>query len=255
MMTGTLWHRYIGQLLEQQGVPVMREVRVDAGLPEGWSGTLDLLTYDVSEKGHMLRDVKTQRAEAFQYQSGVKEDHLWQLSAYHAALVRMGYPMVDEMEVVYVPMNALAGSDVQVSLERCHPLPVADLWELMEDRWAQLQRYLEAFRATNPRLEPGKPWLIESFLSTDWLAAPPEREQRIYKGQTKSGGAYDLKLVPGWRAAYCPFDPPLCTCSEQGQTKIGSFVEVGERSYTYEPREGYEQIEPVVFPEGAIIRV
>jgi hypothetical protein len=191
-----------------------------------------------------VRDVKTQKAEAFAYHTGVREDHLWQLSAYNAGLRNMGYPMMDEMEVVYVPMNAVAGHHVEIQEETCTILPIADLWNEMDGKWEQLQAYLAVFRETIG-CDRNDPQLYLNEL----LAPEPEREQKIRKGTTKTGG-YDLVLVPSWRAAYCRFTPPLCSCSLQGQTKIGTFVEVSQETYMYEPREGYEQIEPAVSPEG-----
>jgi hypothetical protein len=249
MQTGTLWHRYIGELLERQGIAVMREVNVTPGLPEGWSGTLDLMTWEVDPGGHMIRDLKTQRAEAFRFANGIKEDHLWQLSAYQAAAKAMGYPMLDEVEAVYVPMNALTGRDeVGIVSEREHVLPAADLWMRMENRWELVQAYLAIFRETIGR-DRSDPQL---YLN-DLLAPPLPREQRIAKAKD---GQIDVLLRPNWRAAYCPYDPPLCDCKLQGQTKIGQYVPVDDTHYTYEPREGYEEIEPTVEPtEGEVIRV
>jgi len=69
-------------------------------------------------------------------------------------------------------------------------------------------------------------------------------EQRVYFD--KASGDMVLKLVPSWQAAYCPFDAPLCTCSEQRSTTIGRWRH--ESLDEYEPRAGYEGVVPVVSP-------
>lgn len=242
LMTGTLWHRYVGEIFEQtQKVPVMLEVKVVDGLPKGWSGTADMITWDADHQAYVLRDVKTMRAEAFTYTDGMKRDHRLQLSAYYYALVNMGYPMVREFEVVYLPLNALAGDETQIRVEAALPVSHAELWLEMEDRWEQTEAYLHSLPIE----------LDDDAYLTDKLAPGLEREQKAYK---EKDGTYTLKLMPHWRTRYCPYDPPLCDCKLQGQTKIGTYHPVGHR-WMYEPRKGYEDVEPVVAPEGGVISV
>jgi hypothetical protein len=83
---------------------------------------------------------------------------------------------------------------------------------------------------------------IEAWL-TDELAPVPEREQKIYFDRRTE--TWDVKLMPPWWAAYCPFPGELCSCRSMGQTKIGMFDVDGT---TYVPRKGYEDIEPEVRP-------
>ena len=65
LMTGTLWHQAIAKGLAERKHKVISEVNVSAGLPKGWSGTLDHLIFDPPLDAWRIIDIKTQRAEAF----------------------------------------------------------------------------------------------------------------------------------------------------------------------------------------------
>lgn len=240
LMTGTLWHDWIGETMERQGVPVMREVNVSAGLPEGWSGTADLLTWDAAEQGFVLHDLKTTKGEGIFWieKDGMKDDHLHQCSAYFWALVEMGFPMVPYFDVIYLPMND-APDVTGPSVQRGKPIPRDTLYPLMESRKEAVEAYLASLDAVE--------W-ADSYV-TDALAPGLPREQKLYK----KGDTFELKLVPNWRTRYCPFDPPLCDCQEQGTTKIGEFrqtLDVNRMDYewVYTAREGYELLEPSLEP-------
>lgn len=254
LMTGTLWHDWIGETMERQGVPVMREVNVSAGLPEGWSGTADLLTWDAEEQGFVLHDLKTTRGEGIFWieKDGMKDDHLHQCSAYFWALVEMGFPMVPYFDVIYLPMND-APDVTGPSVQRGKPIPRDTLYPLMESRKEAVEAYLASIEAgldgLGPHMLDREP---ERYL-TDALAPGLPREQKLYK----KGDIFELKLVPNWRTRYCPFDPPLCDCQEQGTTKIGEYRLYVSRGYddeeqfegwNYTPREGYELLEPSLVP-------
>jgi hypothetical protein len=93
---------------------------------------------------------------------------------------------------------------------------------------------------------PFGPDELHLMSTSDWinsyLAPVSAREQRVYFD--RKTGTHELKLVPHWTAAYCPYPNELCDCSEQGTTKIGFFDTDG----TYYARPGFEEIEPTVFP-------
>ena len=59
LMTGTMWHRFIGQMLVEAGVHFEQEIDVTPGLPEGWAGTADALFWSTEHRGFVLGDFKT----------------------------------------------------------------------------------------------------------------------------------------------------------------------------------------------------
>jgi hypothetical protein len=240
LMTGTMWHTWVGESLERKGIPVMREVKLDRWLPEGWSGTADLIFFDPDLQGYVLVDLKTIKGEGMRWilKEGAKEEHLWQVSAYWHALYDMGLPMVKGFAVVYWPMNDTSDKDerIEPSVQECDPLPKELVWGVMADRWKAGQEYLDsgelpvknAATAYAHDLAGLEAWI------TDKLAPEQERVQKFFWDGKKQ--VFDLKLVPHWSAQFCPYDEELCACSQQGTTKIGHFTLDGE----YVPRRGYE---------------
>jgi hypothetical protein len=242
LMTGTLWHRWVEDLLTAKGIRFQSELSVNPGLPEGWSGTADWLFWSDHYEGWVLGDLKTTKGEALRWirRDGAKEQHIWQASAYWHALVEMGYPMVDGFGILYWPMNDTPDKDevIEPSLEECAPLPRDLVWGVMEERWALTSAYLRT-------VDSGCGFA--GYL-TDALADEQERVQKWYWNGTQS--VFDVKLVPHWSTAYCPFPNELCSCSEQSSNKIGHYTLDGE----YVPRRGYEEFVPVVSPSTSDIR-
>lgn len=244
LMTGTMWHRFIGEMLVNAGVHVLQEINVSEGLPEGWSGTADGLYWDATMRGFLLRDYKTIKGEGMRWvlKDGAKEEHIWQLSSYWHALYNMGYPLVNEFEVWYLPQNDTTERDeliAPVSMA-CTPLPRDLVWGVMEDRWAACQEYLAAL--TPPQ------WETYEDLLNDKLAPEMSRVQKVFWDTKQS--VFNVKLVPHWSAQFCPYPVELCGCSEQGTTKIGHYTP--EREYV--PRKGYEDELPLVEPTEADYR-
>ncbi len=95
----------------------------------------------------------------------------------------------------------------------------------MIERYNKVQNYLDNLKDNN-------------YVTTQ-LAAEPEREQKLFK----KDGKHELKLVPQWFTAYCPYPDELCSCNKQGETKIGDFV-----NGVYYPRQGYGNINPAIQP-------
>lgn len=253
----TLWigrqiHAMVGESLERRGIPVMREVRLEPWLPDGWSGTADLIFYDPSKDGWVLADVKGQKGESFRWlhSDGAKEEHIWQASAYWWALYEMGLPMVDGFTMIYLPKNDTTDKwDIVEPLTiECNVLPYLQVWDRMESRWELTQTYLAALPWPD---DPGSTILSDLWV-TDELAPPQDRVQKMW--WNKKQGVWDVKLVPHWSADYCPFPNELCDCSEQGTTKIGHWNprewEDGVSELVYEPRKGYEAIEPLLKPSA-----
>jgi hypothetical protein len=251
LMTGTMWHRYIEDLLKANGVRVETEISVEPGLPEGWSGTADWLFWHPGYEAWALGDLKTTKGEGIRWikRDGAKLEHLWQLSAYFWALVEMGFPMVRGFAVLYLPMNDTPDKAdvIEPTLEECEPLPREAVWGQMKARWQMTQEYLaelpESPADFGIEYAPYEGWL------NDKLAPEQDRVQTLHKN--KQRGSFEVKLVPHWSAQYCPFPDDLCACNEQGTTKIGEWVpDINAEGWAeYTPRKGYEDIEPLVRPE------
>lgn len=243
LMTGTLWHEWLHNRLRASGFPYMAEVNITPWLPKGWSGTLDALIWNPAAKHFVLNDWKTQKGEGMRFilRDGAKEEHILQTSIYWHAAKKMGVPLAKRIAVTYIPKNDTRSKDeiIEPVTVEFDPLPAKGLFGAMDERKARVDEYVKSIKydpATNPAL-PLKEWL------TDALAPVQEREQRVFFDRLTGG--YELKLMPHWSAAYCPYPDELCDCSTQGTTKLGVFdPETGE----YHPRTGYEAVIPTVTP-------
>ena len=246
LMTGTMWHAWVGESLVRSGVAFMQEVRVTPWLPEGWSGTADWVFWHPEYRGFVLGDLKTIKGEGMRWvlKDGAKEEHLWQLSCYWHALYDSGLPLVKGFGVLYWPMNDTTERDEQIEpvVMECDPLPREIVYGVMHDRWAATQDYLASISAESTEaqhyLDNGRlDWLL-----TDKLAPEMARVQKVFWNGKQ--GVFDVKLVPHWSAQFCPYPTELCGCSEQGTTKIGQYTLEAK----YEPRKGFEDELPMVEP-------
>ncbi|MDE2098616.1 MAG: hypothetical protein KGL39_15285 [Patescibacteria group bacterium] len=248
LMTGTMWHRFLGEMLVRSGVPYMQEVSVTPGLPTGWSGTADAVFWHPEYRGFVLGDFKTIKGEGMKWvlKDGAKEEHLWQLSAYWHALYNMGLPLVRGFGVWYLPQNDTTERDelIEPVLMECEPLPRELVWGVMEDRWDACEEYL--YERELPSAN-GFVYEFDRYLN-DKLAPEMARVQKLYLDGKKN--QWDVKLVPHWSSQFCPYRVELCGCSEQGTTKIGHYTLEGK----YEPRKGYEDELPMVEPSPSEYR-
>lgn len=264
LMTGTLWHEYIHGLLQKAGMPFMEEIDLTPWMPEGWSGTADWLFFDPELEAFVLGDLKTSKGESMEWKekNGMSQDHYYQLSAYWHALVEAGFPMVDEFFLMYLPITAPKGN-VNVEPVICTARPSTDVLELMAERWDAVYAY--ASTRDDANLTPSQYFSLYGLgeydlttlgqvLDNDLLAPTQERVQKLF--WKKDGMKWEVKLVPHWSAAYCPFDNGLCDCSEQGETKIGEWVMTGDEvqmDVYWVARKGYD-IAPEVRPDAKEIR-
>jgi hypothetical protein len=243
LMTGTMWHRFLGDMLVSSGAAYMQEVNVTPGLPEGWSGTADAVFWDPECGGFVLGDFKTIKGEGMKWvlKEGAKEEHLWQLSAYWHALYDMRLPLVKGFAIWYLPQNDTTERDelIEPVLMECEPLPRDLVFGVMEDRWQACQEYLQSI--TPPR------WEDQEDLLTDKLSPEIGRVQKVYWNGKQS--VFDVKLVPHWSAQFCPYPTELCACSEQGSNKIGHYAYV-DGDWRYEPRKDFEDELPMVEPSN-----
>lgn len=247
LMTGTLWHSWLHDTLRGLGVPYMAEVNLTPWMPEGWSGTADALIWHPDLKAFVLLEIKTTKGEALKFirRDGAKPEHVAQASIYWHAAKKMGIPLARQIGVLYLPKNDTRSKDelIEPLLVDFPPLPAKPLHAEMKARWGRVSEYVTSLGGTPgqevPSVRPLEAWV------TDALAPVQDRVQRIY--WDKTFGLYEVKLVPHWSAAFCPYPIELCNCSEQGTTKIGVYDETGH----YTPREGYDHILPEVFPPSA----
>lgn len=218
LMTGTMWHSFYEATFRRAKLPVMTEVKLDRWLPEGWSGTADWLMWSDEYKAFVLGDLKTIKGEGMPYveRDGIKDEHLWQLSAYWYACEAMGIPLVKAFVVLYLPQNVPAGENPQPLLAEGRPLDRELVIGTMQERWQKTSDYLDELWLCKEHSEDG---------SVNWLQpslAPEQERVQILRWNGKQG-VYDVKLAPHWSTAYCPYPNELCACSEQGTNKIGHF--------------------------------
>lgn len=266
LLLGTYLHTWLGEQLEAEGIPFMREVNLQHWLPEGWNGTADFVFFDPEKDGWVLTDLKSQKGESYKFtrDGGAKDEHIWQVSAYWWALVEMGLPMVNGFGIIYLPKNDTTDKNERVELlvQECDPLPRELVWDTMEERWALTQAYLAEINAERERWSEATgahPMDYPSYddALNDKLAPVQERIQKMW--WSAKTNTWDVKLVPHWSAGYCPFPNELCDCSEAGTTKIGHWkllppklaenrMDNLPQELVYEARKGYEDYEPEVKP-------
>jgi len=241
LMTGTMWHEWLHGALRRLGVPYMAEVNMNPWLPPGWGGTLDALVWNPEIKAFVLVDFKTAKGEGMRYiaRDGAKEEHKLQTSAYWHAARKMGLPLAKAITVFYLPKNDTRSKDelIEPILADFEPYPARQLHATMKARRARVEEYMSSV----PLKGTDEPMVVSDWV-TDALEGVQPREQRVY--YDRASGTYELKMIPHWSAAYCPFPVELCDCSMQGTTKIGFYDIDG----TYYPRKNYEQILPEVEP-------
>jgi hypothetical protein len=249
MKLGTLAHSWLEGVF--RGLPVMQEVKMDDGLPDGWSGTADMFVWQPDEKAFLLVDFKTTKPEGIPWieRDGIKHEHHAQASAYWMAARNLGLPLTRDYAILYLPTGQMLPSKPQVAPLLLHSTPDTRVWGVMEERWRLTQEYLQSVSPDYPT-----DWTYEepaSFI-TDALAPVQDRVQKLMR--PNKDGSRDVLLVPVWYAAYCPFPDELCDCNQQGSTKIGSWHQVWSDAgnwhghYDYRPRKGYEDVEVTVCP-------
>jgi len=252
LQIGKELHRWFEEELRLSRRPVMTEVSITDGLPKGWTGTADILLWSKKYRGFILYDLKTTKGEGIQYveRDGAKLEHTWQASAYYHALVEMGLPMVDRAGIIYLPKNEVdRANPVEPTLAIVKPLPKEQMWKAMYDRQDAVDAYIKSHRIASTALFPDRPAGYPEMFLTPQLAPPEPREQRMFK----KGDLWEIKLIPHWTSMFCPYSPELCDCGHDltgnKTTKIGQFVK-SDGAWVYEPRKGYELVEPEMRPLG-----
>jgi hypothetical protein len=237
LQIGTLVHEFFHDALRTAGVPYMAEVGLGPWMPKGWNGTADAIVWNPDLRAFVLVDFKTTKGEALRFRklSGASEDHILQTSIYWHALNKMGLPLAKAIGVLYIPKNP-AGENTEPLMVDFDPIP----WKTLVTRMNKRKKSVDGYLGTLPKPNP-RPLTVDEFV-TDDLAPESEMTQKLYAD--KSTGDQVLKLVPHYLTPYCPYEPPLCACSEQRAVTIGRFNDLGD----YTPRKGYEEILPVVLP-------
>lgn len=234
---GSLIHEDIHRMLRKAGVFYSAEVNLTPWLPPGWGGTADAVIWNPELKAFVLLDMKTTKGEALRYilKDGAKVEHVAQTSAYWHALKKAGIPLAKAVAVYYLPKNPTRSKDdlIEPVMVDFTPLPAKQLNRTMAERAGRVSEYIESI--------PEKITSLDDLV-TDALEPVQPRQQRVYFDRKTD--TYELKLVPHWSTAFCPFPTALCNCREQGTTKLGFFDVDG----TYYPRPEYEDVEPEVTP-------
>jgi hypothetical protein len=255
METGTMWHKKIGELLEREGIPVMREVRLTPWMPEGWSGIGDLLFFIPDERAWGLRDLKTTKGEGIKWklEKGMSEEHLWQVSTYWWGCYNMGLRMMDRFEVMYLPMSQVIGEEVEPVILSEKPLDESVLLERMNERWSLTQEYKASLPETKFPERDHSDYPLEDRYVTDALAPIQDRVQKVIWEPKRK--IWNVILVPHWSAQFCPFPDELCSCSAEGTTKVGHYeAQESGPGVRYVVRGGHEEVEPRVAPTASEIR-
>lgn len=240
--TGTLWHRKFEDMMRRRRIPVMLEVKLNDYLPAGWAGVADWIMWSDEYKAFVLGDLKTAKPESFVWlrRDGMKEAHLWQLSAYWHALADMGIPLVKAILCMYLPLDDSANDVNEPLMVEGKPLDRDLVWDTMTERSKAVQEYLEALE------EIGS---VPPTYVNEKLAPVQGRVQRFTWDSEKF--QYDVKLAPHWSANYCPYPDELCDCSTQSTNKIGQYVwSIETNAPVYEARKGYEEIVPEPLSDG-----
>lgn len=227
LLTGTIYHELFEKFLRAQyGDNFKSEIDVTSHLPKRWSGRLDWLFWDNETETFTLGDLKTTNPNNLYWldKRGIKESHKWQLSAYYWACVRGKLPMSSQFFVYYLPKDNTEYKPLQLWMKPIHSKEVTS-------RLTSITTLVEYYEKEYNR--------TGDFLNFR-LSPVPERVQKlVYDKKTQY---WNCKLVPHWAAPYCPYDPPLCTCSEQKVTKFGHFYKG-----VYIPRKGYEDVKPLYY--------
>jgi hypothetical protein len=231
---GTYMHELIHR--SKRGQPYMAEVDVSHWMPRGWGGTADSVEF--SHGLWALEDYKTTKGESLAYiaKDGAKPEHRAQASLYWYALQQMGLPMLESIAIWYLPKNDVGTKGLEPLRVAFDPLPKRALYAEAAFRKRRVDEYIESLgHFTDPCFYEG--WI------TSELDPVQDRLQKLFYDRATE--TWDVKLVPHWSAAYCPFPDELCDCSAHGTEKIGLYDVDGT---TYFPRKGYEDIEPTVAP-------
>jgi hypothetical protein len=201
----------------------MTEVKLDDYLPEGWSGTADWVAWDDERRAFVLGDLKTIKAGGINriIKEGVKDAHLWQISAYFHALVRAGLPMVNGAAIYYVPLGQLTaseGSKVEPTLQEITPIPA----EKVDSVMYHIRQEVDAYLATSAGWFGREDAPLSAYL-TPALAPVQERVLKYTLNKRLKVPAIDVMRAPHWSTAYCPFPDELCDCRHQTTNKVGQF--------------------------------
>jgi hypothetical protein len=241
---GTGLHRWLQTNLEKKH-NAETEVDVTEGLPDGWTGSADIVLAK-SGGGHALYDFKVISGAAAFFRSGqLKKVHasnksrglptdeqIWQVSAYAYALRKMGYEITDA-QIVYLPIDKF-GYGKQVEFE-----PWQDEIDLIEDaeleaRFSEIEEAVELYRTTKqlpPHLAP---------------------EQQLIGKPTNTPKKYEVHQRFDWRCSeYCAFYGRSCF-PDWVEGLIGVWVyDRDNNGWRYEAEE--KGIEPLVRPVGNIV--
>lgn len=231
LLAGTAIHDYF-ETEVFRGLPIMTEVKLDPYLPFGWSGTADWLIWDADRRAFVLGDLKTIKPGGINriHAEGIKEAHMWQVSAYWHACAEAGLPLVEGAVVYYVPLGQLTASEgakVEPTIQVMTPYPRKAIAERMGAIQAQVAAYLATL--------PPAPTDYPALFVTGELAPVQERVIKYVLNKKLKRPAIDVMMAPHWSTAYCPFPDELCNCRHQTTNKFGQFDRSEDGQVVYVP--------------------
>ncbi len=205
----------------EKAYEVETEVDVSAGLPQGWTGSADIILTARSDNSRWLVDLKTvasiqlymadKQLERVQQQSNKDNSwpsvqYVWQISAYYWALKKMGQE-VDRVAILFWPVDTYydrAGRKHALSPRAVEIIPVSE--EEVLDRMklvsSSIAEWQSAKESTGKTINFNLPEHLE-----------PE-QKLVPKPSAKNPERYEVHQKLDWRCRYCPFfaiscDPPF----------------------------------------------
>ena len=201
-----MMHELVYHALEYHGL--LERCEVPIKLPDGWSGTADMLlpVYLTGGEGRHVADVKTSHPNILRYGSTLpKVEHVWQVSAYSHFL-----GIDDDAEILYFP---LGGSGASIT-KRVRLIP----GEQVEER----MRELEAVREMLPDL----PGVLGSVIEHRGV----RRHERL--DGTVTYTADIVQRHSDWRCSYCRF---ACPGRGRGGSSLLARISVGPDGIEVKP--------------------
>jgi hypothetical protein len=199
--TGQLWHEFLSKAVRNCKYPCLSEINLDAGLPEGWTGTADLLVTEDSNSW-ILYDLKTLYSlKALDYIP--KDEHIWQVSCYYHALREIGFSVTDVI-LYYLPIlpgtSGVSQTDSRGIPIIVEPIDKEIVWEEMYEIRRSVLSFAESY---------------EKGMFPENLAPFPDPTFKLQKLKT----LWKVWAYPHWSYRYCIFGD-ICGCSNQPEKRL-----------------------------------
>lgn len=228
LFTGTLYHRAVERWLGLHPPDgwVVEEIEWDVTslLPTGWTGTLDYLFWNKETNLRVIEDLKTIKPEGIDFIGGEpKEDHVTQVSCYHAAVSTVMDNLSPDIHVCYLPKDKKSNGQVvlpKMTTAKAHSKTW--VWSRLNLIKKSVDEYLEEYQRTDE-------------IINDYLAPMPDPELKMYWDREAQN--WVVKSVPHWTCQFNDYGPELTP--KQSTNIVGRWSIDGY----YHPRKGWEFVE------------